>query len=211
MSRPTAILLALALPVLSGCFPNPDYRDLPNSSVIGHTVGVVATVPVADLAAPTAQERAGVAAALAQAGGNGVRVQVRLPRGEPAPAEAVLRQRLQGLGIDPAIAIVDADNTGGGATLAFLRVTLSAPDCAALVTPSEEWSAGSRPSMAFGCANYTNLTRMLADPADLAAPRAYGGADSTTSAHAVELYHLDRVKKLQKSTAPSVSITVGTE
>lgn len=202
MTRLFAMLPALLLTVvLGGCFPRPDYRDLPDTSVIQRSVTVIDTVVVADSAAPTAPERAAIAAALAQGGETGLRVRVRLPQGAPVPAAAEMRRRIQALGIDPAIAMVEPNAAAAGTDLVFMRITIAAPDCAALVTPSEAISAASRPSMAFGCATYTNLTNMVADPADLVAPRRFGGPDGTTSATAVDRYHQDKVTPLRRTTS----------
>lgn len=202
MTRIPAILLALTLPVLAGCFPRPDYSDLPDPSVIGHSTTKAATITIADFTAPTAQERADVTAALAQLGDQGYRVHVRLPRGSAVPKETALRDRLRGLGIDPAMAIVDL-TPQPVATLDFLRITVTAPNCAALVTPSEETSLIPRPDMSFGCATYTNLSQQVSDPADLVAPRNYGGADAATSAIAIDRYHDDKVKRPRRSTTTS--------
>lgn len=202
MTRLSAILPALLLPLAVGaCFPRPDYRDLPNPSVIGRTATVLDTVAVADNAAPTPAETAAIAAALERAGDSGLRVKVRLPQGVPVPDGIEMRRRIQGLGIDPAIAVVEPNAVPAGTALVFVRVAVSAPDCAALVTPSEEISAWSRPSMAFGCATYGNLSRMVTDPADLVSPRAYGGADATTTGAGVDRYHQDKVMPLRRTTS----------
>lgn len=203
MTRLSAMLPALLLTVLvGGCFPRPDYRDLPDTSVIQRNVTVLETVVVTDNAAPTAPEQSAIAAALAQGGESGLRVRVRLPQGAPVPAAAEMRRRIQAMGIDPAIAMVEPNAaTAAGTDLVFVRITIAAPDCDALVTPSEAISAGSRPSMAFGCATYSNLTHMVADPADLVAPRRFGGPDGTTSATAVDRYHQDKVTPLRRTTS----------
>lgn len=202
MNRFSAILPAFLAPfLLAGCFPNPDYRDLPNSSVIQRTSTVTDTVAVADNAAPTSGEIAAVTEALAKAGDSGVRVRVRLPQGAAVPAPTEMRRRIQALGIDPAIAQVEPNASASGTSLVFVRISLTAPDCASLVTPSEEWSAWQRPNMAFGCATYTNLTHMLADPADLAVPRNFGGADATTSAAAVGRYHDNQMTPLRHTSS----------
>ncbi len=202
MTRRFAFLPVLVLSVLlGGCFPRPDYRDLPNASSIGHTVQVLDVVAVADASAPTAHDRAAIAAALARGGDSGLRVRVLLPRGVPVPAEAELRDRIRGLGIDPAIAVVAPEAGGEGTQLVFVRVTVSAPDCAALVTPSEAISAHARPTMAFGCATYTNLSRMVADPADLVAPRSFGGADGAPTASAIDRYRRNEVTPLRSTSS----------
>lgn len=202
MTRLSAILPAVLLPLLAGgCFPNPDYRDLPNPSVIGRSATIIDTVAVADNSAPTPAESAAIAAALVKGGDSGLRVKVRLPQGVPLPDGVEMRRRIQGLGLDPAIAVVEANANPAGTALVFIRVAVTAPDCARMVTPSEEWSAWARPSMAFGCATYGNLSRMVTDPADLVSPRAYGGADATTTGAAVDRYHQDKVTPLRRTTS----------
>lgn len=202
MTRLSAILPALLVPlVLAGCFPRPDYRDLPDAKVIQRTATVVDSVAIIDTAAPSPMEKAAVAAALARAGDSGVRVRVRLPQGAPLPPADQMRARVAALGIDPAIAVVEPGTSPTGTALVFVRVTLTAPDCATLVTPSEELSAWARPSMAFGCATYSNLTHMVTDPADLAAPRSFGGADATTSAAAVGRFYDNKVTPLRDTTS----------
>lgn len=204
MTRLSAILPAFLAPLLlAACFPNPDYRDLPNASVIKSTPSVVEIVTVADNTKPSEAEVAAVAAALAKAGERGLRVRVRLPQGAPLPSPGEMRGRIAALGIDPAIAVVEPNAVPDATSLVFVRINLTAPNCAELVTPSEEWSAWTRPNMSFGCATYTNLTHMLADPADLASPRAFGGPDATTSASAIDRYHTDKVTPLRRTSSTS--------
>ena len=63
------------------------------------------------------------------------------------------------------------------------------PDCAKLEQPSHLVDAGiKRPTVAFGCATYTNLANMLARPADLVQPLPYAGADAALGASAAHHY-----------------------
>lgn len=63
------------------------------------------------------------------------------------------------------------------------------PDCAKLEQPSHMRDAGfRRPTVAFGCATYTNLANMLARPADLVQPIPYTGADAALGASAAHHY-----------------------
>lgn len=203
MARLSALLPAILPLLLAGCFPRPDYRDLPNSSVIQREVRLVASASVADITAPTPAEKAAIAEALAKAGAGAIRVRLEVPPGVVTD-EVAARALADNLGLDPAITRIEAKGAPGPVTIDVLRVTLSAPNCAAMVTPDEyaNW-VNPRPSMAFGCASYTNLSRMLTDPADLASPRAYGGADAATTAAAVDRYENDKVKPLKRSTTTS--------
>lgn len=206
MTRFSAILPVFLAPLLlAGCFPNPDYREMPNSSVISSTATVLDAVAVADNSKPTEAETAAIAAALGKGGDSGLRVRVRLPQGAPVPAASEMRSRIVAMGIDPAIAVVEPNASASGTSLVFVRIALVAPDCAAMVTPSEEWSAWTRPNMSFGCATYTNLSHMLADPADLSTPRNFGGADATTSGAAVNRYRADKVTPLRQTSSTSGS------
>lgn len=202
MSRLSAILPTILLPLaLAACFPRPDYTDLPNVHSIPRSVEMLDDVAVADLAAPTGAERAAVAAALDRGGDSGLRVKVRLPQGAPPLADADIRARVAVLGIDPAIAVVERHGGTGGARLQFLRVTLGTPDCAAMVTPSEATETADRPNMSFGCATYSNLSRMVTDPADLVRGRAYGGEGGVPAVQGVERYTLGEVTPLRRSTS----------
>jgi pilus assembly protein CpaD len=86
------------------------------------------------------------------------------------------------------------------------------PNCAKLNEPSHMVDAGVRqPSVAFGCATYSNLAAMVARPEDVVAPLPYAGADAATAASAVRRYQEDRVKQpaapTPSTTAPSASST----
>jgi pilus assembly protein CpaD len=71
------------------------------------------------------------------------------------------------------------------------------PDCMALSVPSTANDAGfKRPSVAFGCATFTNLAAQIDRPADLVAPLPLGPADATTSAAAVRRYETGKVMPL---------------
>ncbi|MGV2291776.1 CpaD family pilus assembly lipoprotein [Trinickia sp. YCB016] len=79
------------------------------------------------------------------------------------------------------------------------------PDCAKLNEPSHMVDAGTRmPSVAFGCATYSNLAVMIARPEDVVAPLPYAGADAATAASAVRRYQEDRIKQ---STTPTATTT----
>lgn len=74
-----------------------------------------------------------------------------------------------------------------------------APDCDSLTEASVVGSASAqpRPSMAWGCATYTNLAAQLARPADVVAPHPLTPADAAVAASAVARYQRGEVMKLQ--------------
>ncbi|OIQ90318.1 pilus biogenesis CpaD protein (pilus_cpaD) [mine drainage metagenome] len=202
--RVTCALLVLGLPLLGGCEPRPEYNALPDSSVIHLAVVGKAAVPVADLLAPTVEERTRIQAALAADGGNGVRVRLRLPAGLAVPQNAVLRRALAGLGIAPGVAALSAQPSGGPDSVVMIyHLAATAPDCAALVTPSEAEDAAIRPRMSFGCATYANLAAMVADPADLESGRSLAGPDGAVTAAGVERYQAGKVTPLLKNSSTS--------
>jgi len=73
------------------------------------------------------------------------------------------------------------------------------PNCEALSAPSTLRDAGfPRPSVAFGCATYTNLGAMLARPADLVAPLPSARPSAAMGASAVRRYNEGTVTPLNK-------------
>jgi pilus assembly protein CpaD len=81
------------------------------------------------------------------------------------------------------------------------------PDCAKLEQPSHMRDAGfRRPSVAFGCATYTNLANMLARPADLVQPIPYAGADAALGASAAHHYE-DGTATPLNSTSTTTTLT----
>lgn len=208
MPRISVLLLtALAPLAVAGCFPNPEYSPLPTESVIGRRTETLAALALSDLKAPSDAEKAAVAAQLAAIGESGLRVRVQLARPLAQAPELELRRQLSDLGVPPGIAILERASGAEQTRLVFERTTLTPPDCSQMVTPNESWTfatstyAAPRPTMAFGCATYTNLSRQIADPADLATPRALDAPDATTSAAAIQRYHDNTVTPLRKTSS----------
>lgn len=202
MSRLFAILPVMLLPLaLAACFPRPDYTDLPNVHAIPRSVEELDNVAVGDLGAPSAAERAAVGAALARGGDSGLRVKVRPSLAASRMPEADIRAQVAALGIDPAIAVIEPQGAAPQTILQFLRVTVGTPDCATMVTRSEVTKTSGRPKMSFGCATYSNLSRMVTDPADLARGRAYGGESGVPAAQAADRYNQDKVTPLRRTTS----------
>jgi pilus biogenesis lipoprotein CpaD len=199
-------LLVFAAPLLAGCMPRPDYHDLPTSSVISVQVTASTEVPVANILAPTPADRDAVQRALAGVT-EGVRVRLRLPAdAKAAPDGEHLRKSLAYLGIPAGItAISPKPSEGAGSVLAVFHLAAVAPDCASMVTHSETINQNGRPSISFGCATYTNLAAMVADPADLESGRGLGPTDGSSMDAAIERYQNDKVKALSKNTATSAA------
>lgn len=88
---------------------------------------------------------------------------------------------------------------------------IQSPDCRTLQDPSEfrdgPLQLTHRPSVAFGCATYSNLAKMIANPQDLEQPRRYPGQDATTAGAAVQRYHDDKVKPLLNTTTSQTGST----
>lgn len=81
------------------------------------------------------------------------------------------------------------------------------PDCRALQDTSEftdgPLQLTGRPSVAFGCATYNNLAKMIANPQDLRHPRHYPGQSAPTAGAAVQRYYDNKVKELLSTTTTS--------
>jgi pilus assembly protein CpaD len=82
------------------------------------------------------------------------------------------------------------------------------PDCRPLAEPSTMRDGilpyEGRATIAFGCATYSNLARMVANPRDLVNPRGYPGQDAVNAGAAVQRYHENKVTPLSDSTTTSV-------
>lgn len=87
---------------------------------------------------------------------------------------------------------------------------LTAPDCRAMQQPSEMpmqdglLQVTERPSVAFGCATYGNLSKMIDNPQDLVNPQPYPGQSAVTAGAAVQRYYDDKVKALQSGTTSTI-------
>lgn len=208
---PTLLFVALAPLAVSGCFPNPDYHDLPDQRVIGHHTETLTAVAIADLTQPSTAEKSETITQLAAAGETGIRVRVQLARKLAQAPELEIRRYISDLGVPTGIAVLDRTGTTDWTRLVIERTTLTAPDCDKMITPNESWTfatdthSNPRPSMAFGCATYTNLTRMIADPADLATPRPLDTPDAAYTNGAMDRYQDNKVTPLRKTTSTKTS------
>jgi hypothetical protein len=79
---------------------------------------------------------------------------------------------------------------------------IGAPDCRQLVVPSGLTDGGLRqPSVAWGCATYTNLAAQIAHPRDLGQPGPMGPADAAVAADAMRRYEQNKVTPLDKQSS----------
>lgn len=86
------------------------------------------------------------------------------------------------------------------------------PDCDQLSAPSLLLDGGlPRPSVAWGCATYTNLAAQVANPRDLVAPGRVGPADAAVAASAVQRYETGRVIPLDPTTTRDQSASQGSK
>jgi type IV pilus biogenesis protein CpaD/CtpE len=77
-----------------------------------------------------------------------------------------------------------------------------APDCRQLAVRSSLTDGGIRqPSVAWGCATYSNLAAQVSNPRDLQQPGPMGPADAAVAADAMHRYELDKVTPLDKQTS----------
>ena len=78
----------------------------------------------------------------------------------------------------------------------------AAPDCRQLAVPSGLTDGGIRqPSVAWGCATYTNLAAQIARPRDLEQPGPMGPADAAVAADAMRRYEENKVTPLDKQSS----------
>jgi pilus assembly protein CpaD len=81
-----------------------------------------------------------------------------------------------------------------------------APDCASMRRYSMLTDAGlPRPSMAWGCATYSNLAAQVVNPKDLFDPDPLGPTEADVAADAVRRYRTDKVTPLDTSTSRNQS------
>ena len=94
----------------------------------------------------------------------------------------------------PSIGMPDA------ATLSYDGHSVIGPDCDELERKSLVTNTGfRRPSIAFGCATYSNLAAQIARPADIVSPQPMGPADGAVAAAAVRRYQLNQVTPLDET------------
>lgn len=98
---------------------------------------------------------------------------------------------LSGCFTKPSIGMPDAS------TLSYDGRSIIGPDCTELERKSLVTNAGfRRPSVAFGCATYSNLAAQIVRPADIVSPVPPGPANGAVAAAAVRRYELNQVTPL---------------
>lgn len=116
---------------------------------------------------------------------------VATPAGANAQMIQTVRGLLSDLGVIPEAISVSTYDTGAPAAplvLGFVRYEAEAPTCPNLGRENLAISWGNKPWSGFGCATQANLAAMIADPADLAAPRASEPADAARRALVLDRY-----------------------
>lgn len=209
MTRLLSRLPLFGLLLLGGCFPRPDYTPLPDASVI-KLQAVSEQVALSDFAQPSLEDRNRIAAHLTATGKSDLRVRVQWPANQPLPTAEGFRASLAALGIPADLTALDSRPAPGAQpVLVFYHITATAPDCDTLVThneavtPTPMLDFDKRPSVAFGCATYSNLAASVANPADLAEGRGYAGSDGTSQSQAVERYNSGKITPLRQTTSTS--------
>lgn len=111
-----------------------------------------------------------------------------------------------GLFLEEGAPVTQGELPPGTARVVVSRSRLEVPAC-------PDWRRGSNPELSastmsnFGCAGRGNLAAMIADPHDLVAGRAYGGADAMTASKPVKTLR-ERVAR-PPDTLEGLSVTKG--
>jgi len=88
---------------------------------------------------------------------------------------------------------------------------LISPDCSSMVDKShfknDTLQRIPRPSVAFGCATYNNLAKMIARPQDLVAPRGYSGQSGANAATAAQRYYDNKLTPFIDNSTSNASPT----
>lgn len=86
------------------------------------------------------------------------------------------------------------------------RYMAEGPDCNQLQEASQYHGINNaRPSIAFGCATYSNLAASLARPSDLVSPKEFAGPQPDAAVLAVERYRLNTVEPLRNTESTSLT------
>ncbi|MBU6373395.1 MAG: CpaD family pilus assembly lipoprotein [Alphaproteobacteria bacterium] len=132
------------------------------------------------------------------------------PSGARSQMVQTVRAYLDELGVIPeAISFSTYDTGGPGAPLllGFVRYEAEAPACPSLGGENLAISWSNKPWSGFGCATQANLAAMIADPADLMAPRATDPADATRRAVVLERYRQGGQTHATRSSDERVSVS----
>lgn len=116
---------------------------------------------------------------------------VAAPAGANGQVVTAVRGLLGDLGVIPEAISSETYDTGTPSAplvLSFVRYEAQAPNCPNIGTDNLAISWSNKPWGGFGCATQANLAAMIADPADLAGPRASEPADAARRALVLEKY-----------------------
>lgn len=83
--------------------------------------------------------------------------------------------------------------------LSFARYTAKAPDCPTVNEANLSWQHDNQAYKSFGCANAVNLAAMVANPADLAGPRAMDPRDGARRTTVFQKYREGKPSGAERS------------
>jgi pilus assembly protein CpaD len=93
-------------------------------------------------------------------------------------------------------------NMPDASVIGYDGVKATPPDCGNLAVPAGLTDGGQRlPSVAWGCATYTNLAAQVARPEDLRTPAQVGPANADVAASAMERYKQNKVTPLDQGSS----------
>jgi pilus assembly protein CpaD len=133
-------------------------------------------------------------------------------QGQSYRSTAAVQDALEALGVDPGqvrVAGYDAGpRPGAPIVVGYIRYEAKGPDC------GREWksvtdSFENKPNSNFGCANTANIAAMIANPADLIAPRTSDPADAGRRETVLTKYREGQITSTAKDTQASGSVSAG--
>lgn len=198
--RLIALLLIVALAVVGGCT---------QSQVRGKAerpVQEIAFDAVTDTAV-VAPGEAGLTALDVFLARNGARYGDRLVAAAPPEVLETLRLRYAAMGVRVLRAPGARNSPAAGPfRVTFSRLTVTPPPCGDW-SDADAYDGDNQPAPNWGCADRSNLARMVADPHDLLAGReARGGYDTAADAAAIRAY---RAGLIDMVTVEGESVTTG--
>lgn len=132
--------------------------------------------------------------------------------GQSYRSTAAIQDALELLGVDPdqvSVAGYDAGpRPGAPIVVGYTRYQAKGPEC------GRDWksytkSFENKPNNNFGCANTANIAAMIANPADLIAPRASDPSDAGRRETVLTKYRQGQITSTAKDTQASGSVSQG--